>query len=128
MIVLLDTSTGECRLTVVDGDRTADYSWMAERELAKGLLGFLRDTLNKHQAAIHDLSGVGVMRGPGSFTGLRIGISVMNTLASELAIPIVATTGESWREKALQRLSDGEDDKIVLPEYGSEANITKPRK
>lgn len=128
MIALLDTSSGECKLSIVDGGRSFEYSWQADRGLAKGLLGFLRNSLDEVPASFHDLTGIAVMKGPGSFTGLRIGLSVMNTLASELAIPIVGTIGGSWRGDALERLRQGQDDSIVLPEYGSEANITKPRK
>lgn len=128
MIVLLDTSTGECRLALVDGDIIREYAWQADRTSAKGLLAFLRDSLDDCRASFSDLDAIGIMKGPGSYTGLRIGISVMNTLAGELSIPIVGTTGESWRENAIEQLSIGHDDKIVLPEYGGEANITKPRK
>jgi len=68
------------------------------------------------------------MKGPGSFTGLRIGITVFNTIADTNNVPIVGETGDSWQDKAIMRLENGENDHVVLPEYGSEANITKPRK
>ena len=127
MILLLDTSTGECRLTLVD-DQPHSYTWQADRGLAKGLLAYIRDRLDDRQATLQDLTGIGVMRGPGSFTGLRIGMTVLNTLASELGIPIVGTVGPTWRDEALARLQRGESDQVVLPEYGAEAHITKPKK
>lgn len=128
MILLIDTSTGECKLTLVDGENRRDVSWQADRRLAKELLGFLRDELAKADSSFASLTGIGVMQGPGSFTGLRIGMTVMNTLADSLSIPIVGASGDEWQRETLRRLNDGENDTIVLPDYGSEAHITKPRK
>jgi hypothetical protein len=36
--------------------------------------------------------------------------------------------GETWQKNILAALKDGENEKIVLPFYGSDAHITKPRK
>lgn len=128
MILLLDTSTYTCKLSLIDGDWRYDDEWEANRELAKGLLGYLRDQLEKNQKKWSDISGIVAYQGPGSFTGLRIGLTVLNTFAEAQGVPIVGTTGDDWQQKGRQRLEKGENDKIVLPEYGSEAHITQPRK
>lgn len=128
MILLLDTSTPICKLTLVDGDWRYENEWQADRELAKRLLGYLDGQLKKNGKTWQDISAIGAFQGPGSFTGLRIGLTVLNTIADSQGIAIVGETGEEWQEKALARLSAGENDRIVLPFYGSEAHITKPRK
>jgi len=128
MILLLDTSTPECRLTFIDGDWRYDAKWEANRDLAKGLLKYIQLQLETQGKKWTDLSGLGVFKGPGSFTGLRIGVTVLNTVSYSENIPIVGETGEAWQETAVSRLLKGESDKIVLPEYGGEANITQPRK
>lgn len=128
MIILLDTSTPLCKLTLIDGDRRIDNEWQADRSLAKGLLTYLQTQLQGQGKALTDISGIGVFQGPGSFTGLRIGLTVLNTVADAQQVPIVGTKGEDWQAQAVTRLKRGEDDKIVLPFYGSEAHITKPRK
>lgn len=129
MIILLDTSTPECRLTVIgDDEQWHEYTWQADRELAHHLLKFLHDKLTENGKDLVDITGIGVMKGPGSFTGLRIGLTVMNTIATDRQIPIVGTNGEAWRNDALVRISAGENDQLVMPEYGSDANITTPRK
>jgi len=128
MILLLDTSTSTCRLTFIEGDWRYDTMWEAGRELAKGLLGFLEQELAFQEKSWSDVKGLVVYQGPGSFTGLRIGITVFNTLAHANAWPIVGSTGDDWRSKGLTRIEAGENDEIVLPEYGGEANITQPRK
>lgn len=128
MIVLLDTSTPTCKLTLVNGDETFYHEWESGRGLAKGLLAYLRDSFAEHGLSWEDISALGVYKGPGSFTGLRISVTVMNTLADSRSVPIVGETGDDWKERAQARLNAGENDRIVLPEYGGEANITTPRK
>lgn len=124
MIVLLDTSTATCFLTIIEGDSIQDYEWEAGRNLARDLLKFLQ----KKTGDLHNISGIGVMKGPGSFTGLRIGLTVANTLADSLQIPIVGASGKFWQDMALERLRLGENDKMVLPEYGGEAHVTRQKK
>lgn len=128
MIVLWNSAEMTVQLTLIDGDKRTDYEWAAERNLARDMLAYLRDRLAENEASFADISGIGVFRGPGSFTGLRIGLAVLNTIAHEQRIPIVGVTGDAWREECLARLQDGDNDEIVLPEYGAEARVTKPRK
>lgn len=128
MLLLLDTSTPECRVWLIDGNEESYYTWEAGRELARGLLEFLVECAKKHDVRLADIEGFGVYRGPGSFTGLRIGISTLNTLTSFTGVPIVGVIGEDWRRVARRRLAAQDNDKIVLPEYGREARITTPRK
>jgi len=128
MILLLDTSTPICKLTLVDGAWRYDDEWEANRELAKNLLRYIDEQLKKNDKRWQDISAIGAYRGPGSFTGLRIGLTVLNTLAGSEAIPIVGAAGTQWQQDALSALRAGKNDKVVLPLYGSEAHITKPRK
>lgn len=124
MIILLDTSTATCFLTVIDGDSRRSYEWEAGRTLARGLLGFLQEKTGD----LRKITGIGVMKGPGSFTGLRIGLTVANTLADSLSVPIVGVSGDNWQDVALEKLQSGENEKIILPTYGSEAHITRQKK
>lgn len=128
MILLLDTSDGLCKLAIMSGSTIINSEWQADRQLAKGLLVFIQTELEKQSLSVKDCTGIGVFKGPGSFTGLRIGLTVANTLADALSVPIVGETGDDWRNKAIVRLHDTQNDRIVLPDYGGEAHITKPRK
>ena len=128
MIVLLDTSTPVCKLALIDGETRLDDEWESGRTLAKGLLGYLQDNFAKIGKDWNDISGIVAYKGPGSFTGLRIGLTVLNTIAGSQKIPIVGTTNDDWQSIGLQRLDAGENDELVMPEYGAEAHITTPRK
>ena len=128
MILLLDTSTATCRLSLVDGDARHDFEWLAERQLAKGLLEYIKTQLSAQSKTLYDISAIGVLQGPGSFTSLRIGLTVCNTIADSLGVAIVGETGDDWQSKCLDRLQAGNNQRIVMPVYGSEANITTQRK
>lgn len=128
MLVLIDTSTSQCRLTVVNGDDKYYFTQDLDRNLARYILRFMEDSLTSLGSGIRQISGLGVMKGPGSFTGLRIGLTVVNTLAESLEVKIVGEMGANWQESAIRRLNSGENDQIVLPYYDREANVTHPKK
>jgi len=128
VILLLDTSTPVCKLTLINGDLQYKDEWQADRQLAKGLLKYLYEQLQRNNSTFADITGIGVFAGPGSFTGLRIGLTVVNTIADSENIPIVSATGDEWQARVIQKLDAGINEKIVLPFYGNDAHITKPRK
>lgn len=128
MILLLDTSTPICKLGFADGDWRYNHEWLADRQLAKGLLGYMQEQLAVCGKDFSDITGIAAYQGPGSFTGLRIGLTVLNTMADAMTIPIVGVSGEDWGSTAMARLAHGENDQLVVPVYGAEATITTPRK
>ncbi len=111
-----------------DGQLVKDTSWLADRSLAKNLNKKIDEILQNNNSSIDQLSGLIFFKGPGSFTGLRIGAAVFNTMAYSLNIPIVGETGDSWLTNGLKNLEDGKNEKIILPFYGSEAHITQAKK
>ena len=129
MFLTLRTDNPEAEIGLYDGEKQLSYhKWLADRKLAKELLGVIRDELKKQNADWKDISGVIAYQGPGSFTGLRIGLTVANTIAYGQDIPIVAAQGDDWIATGLKRLAAKETDRMVLPHYGAEANITMPKK
>ncbi len=129
-ILGIDTSDKVCKVKLFkEGeDKIFEKEWLADRGLSKGLLRFLEDFLKENHLSFWDVKGLVIFKGPGSYTGLRIGITVFNTYSDTTKIPIVGETGEDWFLKGVKRLERGENDKVVMPKYLAPAHITKQRK
>ncbi len=129
MILGLRTDKPEAELYLFNNAQQVDHlAWHAHRELSDTLLIKIDELLNTNTLDKSDLTGIIIYQGPGSFTGLRIGISVANALAYSLNIPIAAAAGETWIQKCLEDITHNNQPEVVIPEYGSEAHITQPRK
>jgi tRNA threonylcarbamoyladenosine biosynthesis protein TsaB len=129
MYLTIRTDKPEAEIGVYNGETQLSYKkWEANRQLAKELLVTIRDELQKNGADWKDVSGVVAYEGPGSFTGLRIGLTVADSIAYGNTIPIVGARGDDWIATGVQRLIAGETDTLVLPHYGAEANITISKK
>jgi len=126
MILGINTSRPICELYFND----KRYAKELNRDMAKNILAFIKEVIEENGNNLNNLTGICVFSGPGSFTGLRIGITVANSLADGLNIPIVSVSGEyeNWYSSAKEKLLQGQNEKLVMPIYGKEANITKPRK
>lgn len=125
--VKTDNPVAELYLYNEQGVLVASETWQADRALAHGLLERLEQFLQKHEANFTTLKGLFIFRGPGSFTGLRIGATIVNTLAYALGVPVVGADGTAWAVTAVERLRAGEDERMVLPEYGAAPRITTPK-
>lgn len=111
-----------------DNEKLAYEVWEAHRQLAETIQEKIKDILNSQGLSLDNVEGIVVYKGPGSFTGLRIGISTANALAYGLNVPIIGTEGDEWLDSAVKTLKNGQNDKQVLPEYGAPVFTTKPKK
>jgi tRNA threonylcarbamoyladenosine biosynthesis protein TsaB len=102
--------------------------WPAHKILSETLTPKIQLILDKHKLDYTKIEGILFYKGPGSFTGLRIGISVANSLAYSLDVPIVGTTNDDWIEEGISKLSKISKFEPILPFYGSPVHITQPRK
>lgn len=122
-----DSPTAEIGLYEDDKQLTS-IVWQAHRQLAETIHSKIFQALTEQNLEPSDIEGVVAYEGPGSFTGLRIGLSVANAYAYSYSIPVVASGGESWIEDGLKNLTTKGLENYVLPKYGSAVNITKQRK
>lgn len=89
IILIINTASSE-KVTI--GLRIDDQKYKIERKLdqrkAQAVLPMIDVILGKHKMSLLDVQGIYVNTGPGSFTGLRVGISVANALSFALKIPV----------------------------------------
>lgn len=91
-ILNLETSTTNCSVSLFKGEQLCvireDYN--SNYSHAESLHVFINDVLNEAQVNAKELDAVAVSKGPGSYTGLRIGVSAAKGLCFALDIPLIA--------------------------------------
>ena len=87
--IAIDTSNNKEVLVhlKIDG-KTFEKRQVPDHRKAQLVLPFVEDLLKEHTLQLSDLTGIEVNQGPGSFTGLRVGITIANTLGFLLNIPV----------------------------------------
>jgi len=91
MQLAIDTSTDTASVALAqDGEVLAELTWRSGQNHTVELLPQLAHLLNQAKLNLQSTSGIIVAKGPGSFNGLRVGISTAKGLAFSLGIPIVS--------------------------------------
>ena len=128
MITLaIKTDTVLAELYLVDGvTEIGKVTWEAHRSLADTILSKIEELCSESGQSLSNISKVAIYEGPGSYTGLRIGMSVANALGSSLNVPIVAVSGDDWLLDSLSGLN--KEQKFATPVYGSEPTITEQKR
>lgn len=89
-MLAIDTSTGQAGLALGAGSRILARSWDAGRAQTTTLLPAIDAMLATEEITPGDLAAVAVATGPGTFTGLRVGLSIAKGLVLARDIPIIA--------------------------------------
>jgi len=107
-ILNIETATRNCSVAISKDGETLVCLEMAEQGYshAEKLHVFIEESLAQAQLVYKDLDAIAVSQGPGSYTGLRIGVSAAKGLAFALDIPLIAV--DTLEVLALQaKVSDG---------------------
>ncbi len=90
MLLSIDTSTTQIGVALYDGARVlAEVYWQGGRRHTQALAPLVDDVLRRVGFETEALQAVGVALGPGSFTGLRIGLAFAKGLALAQGLPLV---------------------------------------
>jgi len=106
MQLAIDTSTDTASLAIVqDNEVLAELTWRCGQNHTTQLLTHLAHLLNQSKLNLQSADGIIIARGPGSFNGLRVGVSTAKGLAFSLGIPIVGIS--SLEAEAYQHAETG---------------------
>lgn len=85
MKLYIDTSDRE---KIVIGLDDKMFETVSKKGSSQKLLPFIDEVLKKNKKSLVDITEIQVNTGPGSFTGLRVGVAVANTLGWVLKVPV----------------------------------------
>jgi len=90
MILALDTATPQASVAVADRGTIVAKNARIVTTHAEGLLSLIERTLDEAKTSIHELEAIVCGSGPGSFTGLRIGMATAKGLCMASGLPLIA--------------------------------------
>ena len=131
MILTLKTDTPTVTIglhSATTHEKKHDKTWEVGRELSVEILPTIEALCEEDGILMSGITGVIVYEGPGSYTGLRIAISVANAIGSSYKIPVIGSSGETWLQDGFIHLASAIEFKQIAPVYGGEVYTTKPRK
>jgi tRNA threonylcarbamoyladenosine biosynthesis protein TsaB len=104
----IESATKNCSVALFEGSSIIDFiEEGVEYSHAEKLAPFVDRILKKNQTDLHDLSAVGISSGPGSYTGLRIGLSLAKGICVGSKLPLIAVSSlEAMSWGARNELSD----------------------
>ena len=120
MNLIIDTTKRE-NIAIGLSENTKDIIMQdfATQDQSADILPNIEKALKQHRIALKDLETILVNDGPGSFTGVRVGITVANALAWSLDVPVLSFR-DGQLEKTLTEISKFKGKnflKIALPYY-----------
>jgi tRNA threonylcarbamoyladenosine biosynthesis protein TsaB len=128
MILFIDTSDfNNLRLALVEKTTVKNFVTVVAFNENYKTNELLQKFLGKQKVTPKDLTKVIVCSGPGSFTGIRVGVSLAQALGFALRIPVIAIPKAKVPKDLLKFRSLKLPKKLIL-HYGQKPNITKTKK
>jgi len=133
MILAINTANEKISIALYEkGKIEKELPWESYRTQSKELLPEIDKLMRENKIKLADIDAIAVNHGPGSYTGLRVGISIANTLGWSLDKPVVGVNSKNNAEDKMSALviaKEAEEylnkkkiskfQRIVIPRYNS---------
>lgn len=113
-ILALDSSTDACSVALSYNGKITSIFEMAAKSHTQRLLPMVDEILHQSACELNDLDAIAFGRGPGSFTGLRICLGVVQGLAFGLGIPVVPVSTLAAMAAGYYRLHSSEESPLLV--------------
>lgn len=131
-ILGIDTSTKIATIAVIDEEKVlGEYTLNQEMSHSENLIPMVKELLNNLYIKIEEIDLYGVAIGPGSFTGLRIGVAAVKSFAHLFNKPVVGvSTLEAMaynlpHNEIIVPMIDARRDRVYTGVYGWENGVLK---
>lgn len=114
-ILAIDTSTDVCSVALYDKGEIIESTVVAAREHTQRILPMVESILAESKCALVDIDALAVANGPGSFTGLRIGLSIAQGLAYGISKPLIPVSTLEAMAHAVIRHQGASQNQIIVP-------------
>ncbi|WP_045463745.1 tRNA (adenosine(37)-N6)-threonylcarbamoyltransferase complex dimerization subunit type 1 TsaB [Vibrio hyugaensis] len=119
-ILAIDTATENCSVALLVNDQVISRSEVAPRDHTKKVLPMVDEVLKEAGLTLQDLDALAFGRGPGSFTGVRIGIGIAQGLAFGADLPMIGVSTLAAMAQASYRLHGATDVAVAIDARMSE--------
>ena len=117
-ILLLETATDSCSVALTENNTVVDEKYINQPKAHASLLArYICNILEENNLTMDQCSAVAVSKGPGSYTGLRVGVSCAKGLCYGASKPLISVcTLATIAQMALDnKLYTGEGDFLIVP-------------
>jgi tRNA threonylcarbamoyladenosine biosynthesis protein TsaB len=115
LILNIETATRNCSVALAEGETVLAVKEAMDIDSHASLLnGFIADVLESSGKTMQQLDAVAVSNGPGSYTGLRIGLSTAKGLCYALDIPLITVNTLHSLASAMIAFA-GDEDAVYIP-------------
>lgn len=91
-ILAIDTATEACSVALLNQDTISAHFELCAREHTQRILPMVQQILQQENVALKDVDALAFGQGPGSFTGVRIGIGIAQGLAFGAGLPMIGVS------------------------------------